>query len=340
MVMTTVNRASLVYVKTFGGISGQPFGRGFADPVDLAFAKDGRILVLNRGPMVLGLTRVGVYNWDEDFLYEFGSHGDADGQLKLPAAIALDSRERVYIADEYNHRICVFDLSGEFLGKWGQHGSGAGQMDGPSGLAIDTEDSVYVVDQHNHRVQKFTSDGRHLASFGEFGTGDGQLNTPWAVSLDFEGNVWVADWRNDRVQKFNPDGRFLACYGEPGDGPGQFNRPSSVAVDSGGYIYVADRGNERVQMLGPDGGHLVTLRGQATLSKWSREFLEANPDEAEPRATSNLTPDLPPQFNTASLVSWQTESLFWGPTSVNLDPEGRLFVAEVSRHRLQIFRRV
>ena len=338
--MTTTDKASLEYIKTFGGVSGQPFGRGFADPVDLAFAKDGRILVLNRGPMVLGLARVGVYSWDEDFLDEFGSSGDADGEFRLPTAIALDSRERVFIADEYNHRISIFDLSGRFLGKWGEHGSAAGQMDGPSGLAFDAEDNAYVVDQHNHRVHRFTADGRHLGSFGEFGSGDGQLNMPWGVSLDSDGNVWVADWRNDRVQKFAPDGRFLAGYGESGDGDGQFNRPSSVTVDSDGYVYVADRGNERVQMLGPDGGHLVTLRGQATLSKWSVDFLEANPDEAEPRATSNLTPALPPEFDTPSLVSWQTEALFWGPTSVNLDAEGRLFVTEVSRHRLQIYRRV
>ena len=338
--MTTTKKPSLEYIRTFGGISGQPFGRGFADPVDLAFTKDGRILVLNRGPMVLGLTRVGVYNWDEDFLYEFSSHGDSDGQLTLPTSIALDSRERVYVADEYNHRVSVFDLSGRFLGKWGEHGSGDGQMDGPAGLAFDAEDNVYLVDQHNHRVQRFTPEGRYLTSFGGFGNGEGQLNMPWGVALDPEGNVWVADWRNDRVQKFDPEGKFLTSYGESGDGEGQLSRPSSVAVDSEGYVYVADRGNERVQMLGPDGGHLVTLRGQATLSKWSKEFLEANPDEAEPRAASNLTPDLPPQFDTPSMVSWQTEALFWGPTSVNLDTEGRLFVTEVSRHRLQIYRRV
>jgi DNA-binding beta-propeller fold protein YncE len=101
---------------------------------------------------------------------------------------------------------------------------------------------------------------------------------PWGVTLDSQGNVFVADWRNDRVQKFTPEGGFLASYGESGQGDGQFNRPSSVAVDSDGYIYVADRGNERVQVLRPDGGHLATLMGQATLSRWSEEFLEVNPE--------------------------------------------------------------
>ena len=338
--MTATNEQSLQYVKTFGGISGQAYGRGFADPVDVAFAGDGRILVLNRGPMVTGVSRVGVYNWNEDYLYEFGSEGEGDGQFRLATVITLDSRERVYVADEYNHRISIFDLAGAFLGKWGECGDGNGQFDGPSGLAFDAEDNVYITDQHNHRIQKFTSDGRPLAAFGEHGNGEGQLNMPWGVTLDSQGNVFVADWRNDRVQKFTPEGGFLASYGESGQGDGQFNRPSSVAVDSDGYIYVADRGNERVQMLRPDGGHLVTLRGQATLSKWAEEFLEVNPDEAETRAISNLTPHLPPHLNTPSLVSWQTESLFWGPTSVKLDYDSRLFVTESSRHRLQIYRRV
>ena len=240
--MTATNKPSLEYVRTFGGISGQPFGRGFADPVDLAFTRDGRILVLNRGPMVLGLTRVGVYNWEEDFLYEFSSHGDADGQLTLPTGMALDSRERVYIADEYNHRVSVFDLSGRFLGRWGEHGAGEGQMDGPAGLALDAEDNVYVVDQHNHRVQRFTPEGRRLASFGEFGGGEGQLDMPWGVTLDPEGNVWVADWRNDRVQKFDPQGKFLASYGRAGDGEGQFNRPSQRG-----------RGLQRIRLRGRQG---------------------------------------------------------------------------------------
>ena len=334
---TSTQKLNLGYQKTIGIVNNQPTGRGFANPVDLTVSGDGLILVLNRGAPIF--SRVGVCNWDEEYLYEIGSIGEEDGQFKLPTSIALDSQEQMYISDEFNDRISVFDLSGKFLHKWGEHGSGDGQLDGPSGLAFDTDDALYVADQNNHRVQKFTSEGQFLTSFGGPGAGDGQLNMPWGVTVDPDGEVYVADWRNDRVQKFTADGRFVASFGDSGAGEGQFHRPSSVAVDSDGYIYVADWGNERVQVLASDGGHLLTLKGQATLSKWADEFLDANPDESGPREKSNLAPDLPPQYNTAYQVSSQTEALFWGPTSVNLDRHDRLYVTETSRHRIQVYQK-
>jgi len=325
----------LRYVKTIGVYNNSEAGRGFANPVDLVVSRDGRIFVLNRGKYC----RVGVCNLDEEYLYEFGSLGDDDGQFRLGSAIALDNQENLYIADEAHNRINVFDSSGIFLRKWGKPGSGDGQFNGPSGLAFDSEGNVYVVDQHNHRVQRFTQEGHYLGQWGKHGNGDGQFNLPWGITLDSEGNVYVADWRNDRVQKFSPDGRFVAKFGESGNGDSQLHRPSSVAVDSVGYIYVADWGNERVQVMGSDGTVLLGLRGQATLSAWAKEFLDANVDEKAPREKANLVPQLPSHLDTPYLISAQTEPYFWGP-AVNLDVEGRLYVTEASRHRIQVYQRV
>ena len=111
-------------------------------------------------------------------------------------------------------------------------------------------------------------------------------------------------------------------------------------MDAEGYIYVADWGNERVQLLAPDGAFLQSLRGEATVSKWAQEFLDVNPDESTTRDQSNLVPDLPSHFNTPYLVSTQTEPYFWGPASVTLDVDGRLYVTESSRHRVQVYQRV
>ncbi len=110
-------------------------------------------------------------------------------------------------------------------------------------------------------------------------------------------------------------------------------------MDPDGYIYVSDWGNERVQVLGPNGSFQVQLRGQATLSKWAQEFISVNPDEKETRAMSNLIPDLPPHLNTPHHISSQTEPYFWGPVSVKLDKEGRLYVTEANRHRIQIYQK-
>ena len=110
-------------------------------------------------------------------------------------------------------------------------------------------------------------------------------------------------------------------------------------MDGDGNVYVADWGNERVQILGPDGGFQQSLRGEATVSKWASDFFASNPDEQETREMSDLTPSLPPHLETAYHISSQVEPYFWGPASVTLDADNRLYVSETNRHRLQIYQR-
>lgn len=338
---TQTGQRILDYVKTIGIVNNGFNGRGFANPYDIAVSNDGRIFVLNRcDPARAAAIRVGICNLDDEYLGEFGyGNGTGDGQLNWPVAMAFDSQERLYITDEFNHRISVFDTQGAFLSKWGSFGSGAGEINGPSGIAIDTDNNVYVADQHNHRVQKFTSDGHYLNHWGGKGSSDSQFNLPWGLAVDANGNVYVADWRNDRVQKFDPDGRYLAAFGESGEGEGQLHRPSSVAVDSEGQVYVADWGNERVQVFRPDGSFLQLLRGQATVSRWAQDYFASNPEELKEREVSNLIPPLPDHLTLPYHVSSQTEPYFWGPVSVTLDREGRLYVTETNRHRFQVYQK-
>ena len=339
--MTTAVAAGPVeYLKTIGLTTNQS-GRGFTNPYDCAFAPDGRILILNRCDTVrASLVRIGMMNWEEDYLGEFSrGYGRGDGQWILPVAIALDDQGVVYVTDEQQHRITALDTDGNFVRQWGEKGSAAGQINGPAGLAMNAEGTLYVVEQGNNRVQRFTTSGESLGTWGETGDGPGQFNMPWGVGLDSASNVYVADWRNDRIQKFTADGQFIAAYGASGDGDGQLSRPSGVCVDSDGYMYVSDWGNEHVQILDPDGGFVQSLRGQATLSKWAQDFMSVNPDERNTREMSNLVPELPPHLDTPYLISSQTEPYFWGPVSVRLDSEDRLFVVESNRHRIQVYQR-
>ena len=331
---------TLRYLKTVGIINNIS-GRGFNNPYDLAVSRDGRIFVANRcgSEERARAVRVGICTLDEEYLHEFGTYGASDGQMTLPTSIAFDSSDRLHLTDEHLHRVSVFDSSGIYLSRWGEHGSGEGHLDGPSGIAFDSKDNAYVVDQNNHRVQRFTNDGEYVLQWGWHGDGDGRFNLPWGVAVDSDDNVYVADWRNDRIQKFTADGRFIAKFGESGDGDGQFSRPAGVAVDDEGYIYVADWGNERVQVLGPDGGFILKLRGQATESKWGMEYLTSSPEELEARKSAELFPVPPARLSSRYHVSSQTEPYFWGPVSVTLDSEGRLYVTEGNRHRFQVYQK-
>ena len=341
--MTTsaaVNAGPIEYVKTVGLTTNQS-GRGFINPYDTAFTPDGRILVLSHCDTArAALVRIGMLNWDEDYLGEFSKgYGRGEGQWMLPIAMAVDSQQRVYVTDEHLHRVTVFDLEGNFIKQWGELGTDPGQMNAPGGIAICGEDTIYVVEQRNNRVQRFNTDGESIGMWGEAGDEPGQFNMPWGVGLDNNGHVYVADWRNDRIQRFTSDGQYVAAIGESGSSDGQLSRPSGVCVDSDGYVYVADWGNERVQLFDADGNFVQTLRGQATLSKWAQDFMSVNPDESNTREMSNLVPELPPHLDTPYLVSSQIEPYFWGPVSVRLDGEGRLYVTESNRHRVQIYQR-
>ena len=329
---------SVRYSHTLGIVAME--GRGFSNPVDLAVSSDGRIYVLSRtNPAQTYGIRIGMLSLDSEYFGDFGSYGEGDGQFVWPVALAFDSKDRLYLSDERNHRITVFDKSGRFLSKWGAHGTADGHLNGPAGIAFDADDNIYVSDHLNHRIQKFTGDGSFLLAWGREGAGPGQLNLPWGLTVDSEGYVYVADWRNDRIQKFAPDGEFVVELGEPGTGDGQFNRPSGVAVDSEGQIYVADWGNERVQVLGPDGAFLFKLRGESGLSKWAHEFYSTNMDEKEARDASVLVPKLTERELAPYDESARIEQYFWGPVSVKLDRDDRLYVTETNRHRVQVYER-
>ena len=57
------------------------------------------------------------------------------------------------------------------------------------------------------------------------------------------------------------------------------------------------------------------------------------------RDESDLMPKLPDHLSSPYHVSSQTEPYFWGPVSVSLDGEGRLYVTETNRHRIQVYQK-
>ena len=314
------------YDRTLGR-SGMVGGASFRCIEDLAVGIEGRIYVVSKGygDRSEGL-RVTMLTMDEEYVGQFSRAGEGDGELIWPASIAIDSEQNVYISDDWLNRISIFDKDGEFLGKWGVPGSGDGQLNKPAGIEFDKEDNLLLVDSGNNRVQKFTKDGKFLAKWGEAGRGPGQFNLPYRLTIDNRGDVYVADWRNDRIQKFTADGQFLAEYGSSGNGFGEFNRPTDVAVDKDGDIYVADWLNDRVQVLTPDGRHVTTFTGDATMSKWGHEQLNANPDMAKQR-------DMMRREDLDQITR------FARPKAVEIDHEGRIIIADSNRARLQVYKK-
>ena len=327
-----ISHVTLQYSHTIG--RGEQFGPGFSAPWAVARGEGDTIYVANRASEYRPEgVRITVCTVGEDFITHFargvptqGPHeyDTADGSLVWPTSIAFDKDWNVYVSDEWLNRISIFTKDGDWIGKWGTPGDGDGEINRPSGLAFDSDNNVLVVDSRNNRVQKFTKGGQFLSKWGTQGSGDGELNMPWGVEIDRAGDVYIADWRNDRIQKFTADGRFLMKIGSSGSGEGELNRPTGVAVDRDGIIYVADWLNNRLQVFEADGTFITLRTGEAGVSKWGKDKLDANPEMWGERERA---PGL------------EREKEFWSPVSVDVDDDCQVFVAESARNRIQVYRK-
>ena len=167
------------------------------------------------------------------------------------AAVAVDSKDRVYAFSRGDHPMMVFDADGSFMESWGD-----GLFSNAHGLTMTPDDTLYCVDTGDHTVRHCTLDGKVLTTIGVPGRPAApHSGTPFNkcthVALDPKtGDLYVADgYGNSRVHKFSPDGRLLFSWGEPGTDQGQFNIVHNIATDRDGYVYVADRENHRVQVF-------------------------------------------------------------------------------------------
>ena len=170
------------------------------------------------------------------------------------AAVAVDSKDRVYAFNRGEHPIIVFDRAGNFLRSWGE-----GAFPRAHGIHIDAEDNLYLTDDGGHFVRKCTTEGKVLMELGVPGTATPYMSgRPFHrcthTALSPKGEIYVSDgYGNAKIHKYSPDGKLLQSWGEPGTDPGQFNVPHNIATDPEGWVYVADRENHRVQVFDGNG---------------------------------------------------------------------------------------
>lgn len=94
-------------------------------------------------------------------IQKFDSNGNFIRSWNFPIgrsgiALAIDSQDFVYVADEY---FLKYDANGSFVKEWGTPLTNDGQLSGPHGLAVDSSGALYVTEIDVARVQKFDSNG-------------------------------------------------------------------------------------------------------------------------------------------------------------------------------------
>lgn len=213
-------------------------------------------------------SRITVYDQQGKLLRTWGKTGKGDGEFDYPGGMAISSDERLYVADQTNHRVQVFDLEGKFLFKWGSYGVKEGEfggkttansrVGGPQFIAIDSQGRIYTTEGSDCRIQIFTPEGKFLAAWGspedrpggfggKFPAFNGPILGPIALCFDERQHLWIST-TSSRIQEFTPDGKFLRQLGEGGGSePGQFLAPHMLVPDGQGHLYIVDSYNHRIQ---------------------------------------------------------------------------------------------
>lgn len=241
------------------------------NPGGIALDKAGNVYLSHFPTSALGKDvhpdRLSVYSPDGTLLHEWGKTGSGPGEFSYPGGMTISHDDRLYVADQTNHRIQVLDLHGRFLAEWGKHGTKPGEFGGntnvksraggPDFIALDKRGNVYTTEAMDGRVQKFTPDGAFLLAFGDLEDRPGSfgrefkpipsMHGPVGICCDRHDRLWISTG-GGRIQQFTADGRYLRGFGEEqGTEPGQFLAPHGLAIDSRGHLYVVDAYNHRIQ---------------------------------------------------------------------------------------------
>lgn len=180
----------------------------FDQPTGIAIASNGDIFVAEGHGPTFGNSRIMKFSGDGTFIRTFGSLGSGDGQLKEPHAIALDSRDRVFVADRRNSRVVVFDKDGRFIAAWKQFGV-------PSGVAI-RNDILYVTDSESSDDRSKPAyngckggirigsvrDGKVTAYIPPPPVADPNLPPAEGIAVDSSGVIYAAANQQNDVKKF------------------------------------------------------------------------------------------------------------------------------------------
>lgn len=222
-----------------------------------------------------------------------GNFGAGDGlgaaaSFNAPAALAVDARGYLYVADADNHTIRRVSPSGQVTTLAGRAGV-SGAQDGacaaatfsnPHGVAVDDEGNVFVADTDNSVIRRISPDCR-VSTFagqpGVAGSDDGHgakasFRWPQDLATDRAGNVYVSDIGSHTIRRITPDGQVSTLAGQASvagsaDGTGKralFRHPKGIATDAAGNVFVIDSNNYAIRRVTPR-GEVITVAAQMDL---------------------------------------------------------------------------
>ena len=129
------------------------------------------------------------YAEDGEKFINFGSEGRHEGELYYPTDVQI-TKDKIYVADAYNHRVQVFDKQGTFLKMIGVEQN----MNAATGLFV-SETELFVTDFENDRVLVFDLDGNLKQELSE------HIEKPTDMIIK-DSKLYIVNYRNGHMNVF------------------------------------------------------------------------------------------------------------------------------------------
>lgn len=272
-------------------------------------------------------------------VWEFLRGEAEDEDVARPMAVAVDSMDRVIIADSGRGRVHIFDRKTaeySFL-----RGAGIETLRLPVGVAVDAKGNIYVADGEHGKIFVFKPDGSYDSDLDS----TKWLMRPSGIAIDkARQRLYVVDVPSHDIKVFDLEKRaLLKTIGERGSQNGEFNYPAFVAVDKAGRLYVTDALNSRIQAFDVDGRFLMAFgkKGDGTGDLSAPKGVGVDSEGHIYVADADF--DNLQVFDEKGLLllflgsSGQSAGKFWLPTGLFVDDRDRIYVADSYNNRVQIF---
>ncbi len=172
--------------------------------------------------------------------------------LESPTGVALNSSNKIYVADNVAYSLFVYPALGSSTGTLNEApGSDTIStatttgLSQPEGVALDSVGNIYVVDSFLASVFVYPAGNGNAAPTAIIGGNLTGMEDPVAIALDSSGNIYVVDPIAIGVFVFPPLGSNTGPLNEKptatiNGGSTLLEYPYSIALDSSRNIYVVD----------------------------------------------------------------------------------------------------
>jgi DNA-binding beta-propeller fold protein YncE len=259
------------------------------------------------------------------------------GILVGPYSVAIDTEDRLFVADEAVSAIHMFNLDTREYKQFSSLGLDE-KLQTPVSLTV-IEGRIYVVDSMLHKVCVFDRNGNFLFSFG----GE-HLKRPSGIAFsELSQRIYISDTAQHVINIYDKDGEFIDRIGSRGLKPGLFNFPTHLWIDNNGLLYVSDTLNYRIQVFSQEGKFLKMFGQQG-----DRPGNFAHPCGIATDSFGNIyVTDR--QFENIQVFNSDGQILmalgqegsgpgeFWLPAGIYIDSNNRVFIADSFNKRVQVF---